>query len=155
MHYYYSYKQKHLGIILNFFFYFGMRSHGLRMWNFSSVNILVEEEKEKKNFQKKSCFNSVQGCICWKNTEYFRKLSGWLFDIWRRQKDSARDNTYTVHDLYKISITPRDKLKEATKEWEVREARLTVGVKINLSLNPVREKNPNGKRILLMKWMWP
>lgn len=34
---------------------------------------------------------------------------------------------------------------------EVREARLTVGVKINVSLNSVREKNPNGKRILLMK----
>lgn len=52
MHYYYSYKKKHLGIILNFFFYFGMRSHSLQMWNFSSVNILVEEEKEKRIFKR-------------------------------------------------------------------------------------------------------
>ena len=51
-----------------------------------------------------------------KSTEYFRQLSSWLFDIWRRQKDSARDNTYPVRDLYKISITPTDKLKVTTKE---------------------------------------
>lgn len=36
--------------------------------------------------------------------------------------------------------------KRQQKNGEVREARLTVGVKINLSLNPVREKNPNGKK---------
>lgn len=35
----------------------------------------------------------------------------------KETKDSARDNTYTVHDLYKISIAPRDRFKEKAKEW--------------------------------------
>jgi hypothetical protein len=61
------------------------------------------------------------------------------------KKDSARDNTYTVYDLYKISITPRHKLKETTKEWRSQGNQTNSGSK-NKSFF-----KPSERRILIEK----
>lgn len=45
----------------------------------------------------------------------------------KETRDSAGDNTYTVHDLYKISMAPRDKFKETAKEWRSQRSQTNSG----------------------------
>lgn len=58
----------------------------------------------------------MQRYISKKPTKCLNKELNYVFNIWKRQRDSASDNTYKVYDPYKISITQRHKLKETTKE---------------------------------------